>query len=174
MQQLASCCAFAIRSHERMQHYSIRRATSADVGTIIEITRAAYTKWIPVIGREPKPMTADYHQAVAHHVIDLCEEDGQPIALIELIPKPLHLLIENVAVLPDWHGSGIGGILLERAEAIARCLGLDQLRLYTNAMFSTNIAFYAHRGFEEFLREQHPARGEVVHMRKSVPLALTS
>jgi hypothetical protein len=37
-----------------------------------------------------------------------------------------------------------------------------------NAMFAANIAFYAHRGFEEFLREPHAAGGEVVHMRISV------
>jgi hypothetical protein len=25
-----------------------------------DITRAAYTKWVAAIGREPKPMTANY------------------------------------------------------------------------------------------------------------------
>lgn len=59
-----------------------------------------------MIGREPKPMTANYEQAAADHVIDLVEEDGRPIALIEVIPRPSHLLIENVAVLPDRHGEG--------------------------------------------------------------------
>jgi GNAT superfamily N-acetyltransferase len=143
---------------------------SADAGAVREITRAAYAKWIPVIGREPKPMTANYEQAVADHVIDLFEEGGRPIALIEVIPRPSHLLIENVAVLPDRHGKGIGGLLLKRADAIARSLGLSELRLYTNALFSANISFYTHLGFEEFLREPHPAGGEVVHMKKSVEL----
>ena len=151
-----------------MPIHSFRRATSADVGSIREITRAAYTKWVAVIGREPKPMTANYEQAVVDHVIDLLEQDGRPIALIELIPAPSHLLIENVAVLPDRHGCGFGGLLLRRADEIARSLGLLELRLYTNAVFSTNITFYARRGFEEFLREPHPAGGEVVHMRKSI------
>jgi N-acetylglutamate synthase-like GNAT family acetyltransferase len=153
---------------QRTQKLFFRRATSADVSTIREITRAAYTKWIPVIGREPKPMTANYEKAVADHVVDILEERGRPIALIELIPAPSHLLIENVAVLPNRHGHGVGGLLLRRADEIARSLGLRELRLYTNAMYSTNLAFYARRGFEEFLREPHPAGGEVVHMRKSI------
>ena len=152
----------------RMQKHSFRRATSADVGTIREITRAAYTKWVPVIGREPKPMTANYERAVADHVIDLLEEGGRPIALIELIPAPSHLLIKNIAVLPDRHRNGAGGLLLEHATTIARSLRLSELRLYTNAMLSTNIAFHVRRGFEEFLRERHPAGGEVVHMKKSI------
>jgi N-acetylglutamate synthase-like GNAT family acetyltransferase len=152
----------------RMQKQSFRRATLNDVGTISEITRSAYAKWLPVIGREPKPMIADYEQAVVDHVIDLCEEDGRQIALIELIPKPSYLLIENVAVPPERHGNGIGGLLLDRAETVARSLALGEVRLYTNAMFSTNIAFYARRGFEEFLREPRADGGAVVHMKKAL------
>jgi GNAT superfamily N-acetyltransferase len=71
-------------------------------------------------------------------------------------------------VLPDRHGEGIGGVLLEHAETIARLLGVNELRLYTNAKFSTNLSFYAHRGFSEFLREPHAAGGETVHMKKLV------
>jgi GNAT superfamily N-acetyltransferase len=157
-----------------MQKHCFRRATSADAGTVREITRAAYTKWIGVIGREPKPMTANYEQAVVDHIIDLFEEHGRPVALIEVIPEPsnepAHLLIENVAVLPDRHGNGIGGLLLGHAETVARSLRLSELRLYTNAMFSTNIAFYARRGFSEFLREPNARGGEVVHMKKPVEL----
>lgn len=111
-------------------------------------------------------MTANYEQAVRDHVIDLLEEDGRPIALIEIIPKPSHLLIENIAVLPERHREGIGGVLLKQAETIARPLGVNELRLYTNAKFSTNLSFYARRGFSEFLREPHVAGGEIVHMRK--------
>jgi GNAT superfamily N-acetyltransferase len=163
-------CGIGVMAMHRMPQYSFGRATSADVSTIREITRAAYTRWIPVIGREPKPVTANYEQAVVGHIIDLCEAGGRTIALIELIHAPSHLLIENVAVLPDRHGHGVGGLLLERADEVARSLSLSELRLYTNAMFSTNIAFYAHRGFKEFLRESHPGGGEVVHMTKSIVL----
>ena len=85
-------------------------------------------------------------------VIDLLEEDGRPIALIEIIPSPSQLLIENIAVLPDRYGEGIGEMLLEPAETIARSLGVNELRvnewrLYTDAKFSTNLSFYARRGF---------------------------
>jgi GNAT superfamily N-acetyltransferase len=155
-----------------MQKRSFRRAESADASTVREITRAAYTKWVAVIGREPRPMTVNYEQAVIDHVIDLLEEEGRAIGLIEVIPAPLHqsphLLIENVAVLPDWHGKGVGGLLVGRAEAVARSLRLNELRLYTNAMFSTNISFYARRGFQEFQREQHDKWGGVVHMKKLI------
>ncbi len=91
--------------------------------TVREITRAAYAKWISGIGRKPKPMAANYEQAVVDHIVDLVVEDGQPVALIEVIPEfsnePPYLLIENVAVLPNWHGKGIGSWMLGHADSIA-------------------------------------------------------
>jgi GNAT superfamily N-acetyltransferase len=135
-----------------MQKCSFRRETASDAGTVYDITRSAYAKQVAAIGREPKPMTANDAQAVLDHVIDLLEENGRPIALIEIIPSPSQLLIENIAVLPDRYGEGVGGVLLEPAETIARSLGVNELRvnelrLYTDAKFSTNLSFYARHGF---------------------------
>ena len=55
----------------------MRRATPADAATVRDLTRAAYAKWIPLIGREPKPMTVNYERAVVDHIIDLYEVDGR-------------------------------------------------------------------------------------------------
>ena len=65
----------------------MRRATLADTAAVRDLTPAAYAKWIPLIGREPKPMTANYERAVVDHIIDLYEENGLPVALIEVIPQ---------------------------------------------------------------------------------------
>jgi N-acetylglutamate synthase-like GNAT family acetyltransferase len=105
-----------------MVPFPLRRATSADAGTVRALTRLAYAKWVPLIGREPKPMTADYRRAIIEHIVDLYEHDGQLCALIELIPMSDHLLIENIAVHPDHHGEGLGDKLLEHAEQQARSL----------------------------------------------------
>jgi GNAT superfamily N-acetyltransferase len=94
-------------------------------------------------------MTADYDRAVVEHIIDLLEEDGQLLALIETVPKNDHLLIENIAVRPDQQGKGFGGRLLTHAEDLARSLGFEEIELYTNSAFASNLAFYAKRGFEE-------------------------
>lgn len=113
-------------------------------------------------------MTASYERAVVDHLIDLYEEDDRPVALIEMIPEASCLLIENVAVLPGHQHKGIGEALLMHAETLARSMGLTQLRLYTNAAFSSNIAFYTRRGYDEYQREPLPAGGELVHMMKAI------
>jgi N-acetylglutamate synthase-like GNAT family acetyltransferase len=151
-----------------MSTWSLRRATAGDVAAIRALTREAYAKWVPLIGREPKPMTADYDLAVAWHSIELLEEDGQLLALIEVIPGAEHLLIENIAVRPDQQSKGLGDELLRRAETLARSLGLAELRLYTNAAFASNLAFYARRGYQEHRRETVASGGVAVHMRKAV------
>jgi hypothetical protein len=66
------------------ERLSLRRAVAADAQAVRALTRAAYAKWVPLIGREPLPMTADYNRAVIEHVIDLVEEDGILRALIEM------------------------------------------------------------------------------------------
>ncbi len=145
-----------------------RRATAGDAARMRALTRAAYAKWVPLIGREPLPMTADAALAIAAHLVDLCEAEGRLLGLVETIPYPDHLLIENLAVAPEEQGRGLGGRLLRHAEALAGQLGLAEVRLYTNAAFAANLAFYAHRGYREFRREVMVAGSLAVHMRKTL------
>jgi len=108
---------------------SLRRAEPADASAIRELSRAAYAKWVLVIGCEPLPMTADYDQAVRRHLIDLYEEGGELHALIEMVVQAGHLVIENIAVRPDQQGKGIGDRLLRHAEDVAASMNIPEVRL---------------------------------------------
>ena len=143
----------------------LRQAKATDVAAIRDLTRQAYARWVPLIGREPKPMTADYDAAVARNRFDLLDVDGVLAALIETVRKPDHLLVENVAVAPPFQGRGFGRRLMAHAEALARELGLDTIRLYTNQRFSENIALYRRLGYQVDREETLPV-GNVVHMSK--------
>jgi N-acetylglutamate synthase-like GNAT family acetyltransferase len=149
---------------------ALRRATLADAKTIRNLTRSAYGKWVPLIGREPRPMTVNYEKAVLDHIIDLYEAEGEVLALVEVVPREQHLLIENIAVLPKQQGKGIGELLLNHVENTASSLRLAELRLYTNAAFVSNLQYYKRHGFHEFAREPIKAGGELVHMKKAVGL----
>jgi GNAT superfamily N-acetyltransferase len=145
----------------------IRRGAPADAAAIAALTRAAYEKWIPVIGRAPKPMTADYDVAVRTHLIDLLFADGALAALVECIREPDHLLIENLAVSPSHQGKGYGRQMLAHAEALARELGYAELRLYTNKLFAENVAFYTKHGYR-FDGETAFKGGFLVHLSRRV------
>jgi hypothetical protein len=82
----------------------LRSATITDASAIRALAREAYAKWVPVIGRDPKPTMTDYVEAVQKHRIDLLYLGGELVALIEMIPAAEHFLIENVAVSPAFQG----------------------------------------------------------------------
>ncbi|MDJ0922502.1 MAG: GNAT family N-acetyltransferase [Henriciella sp.] len=128
-------------------HISIRPATPQDVDVIAAITKAAYTKWISRIGREPLPMTVDYKAAFLKHRFDLAISEGEIVGLIETVPADTHLFIENLAISPDHQRKGIGKILLHHAEHLATAAGQSKLRLITNEWFDGNVTFYERHGF---------------------------
>ena len=146
-----------------------RRGQSADVDAIRAVTREAYAKWVPLIGREPKPMTADYGSAIQAHRFDLLYADGALAGLIETVDEADRLLIENVAVRPAFQGQGLGRRLMARAEDVAMTLGRDRIRLYTNQRFEENIRLYASLGYK-LDREEQISVGVVVHMSKALQL----
>jgi len=145
----------------------LRRATPADAAAVRDLTRAAYAKWVPVLGREPKPMTADYDAAVRNHVVDMLYLDGELAALIEMHPGADHLLIVNVAVSPAHQGHGCGRALLAHAEELTRSLGLGEMRLYTSVHLTENVKLYERVGYKVDREEEvSPHLGIFVHMSK--------
>ena len=145
---------------------SLRLATADDAGSIRSLTREAYSKWVPVIGREPLPMTADYEEAVRKHRIDLLHVDGRLAALIETVPEDGYLLIENVAVAPAFQNRGLGRRLLAHAEQVAAEQGLPVIRLFTNKLFAANVQLYRKVGYRVD-REEESRLGITVYMSKS-------
>jgi N-acetylglutamate synthase-like GNAT family acetyltransferase len=146
----------------------LRRAQPSDVGQIRDVTRRSYAKWIALIGREPKPMAADYSKAVAQHWIDVVEQHGQVIALIEMIPHESHLFIENLAVDEAFQHKGIGRKLLAHAEQLAVQAQLVEVQLATNAAFVENLHFYKRCGYEDYLTKPLFDGGTMTCFRKSV------
>lgn len=145
----------------------IRPADARDAGTVREIVRAAYARWVPVIGREPRPMTADYELAVGEHWVDVLCREGRMLGLIETMLRPDHLWIENIAVCPEHQGQGLGRRLLAHAEHLAIAAGRRELRLLTNAAFAANVALYQRTGYR-IDREEPFMGGTTVYMGKTL------
>ncbi len=152
--------------HETFVRMRVGRLEDADA--VRTLTRDAYAKWLPVIGREPLPMTVDYRTALRVHRFDLLCVGETMAGLIETVPKADHLLIENVAVSPTFQGRGFGRMLLVRAEELAAAAGDGEIRLYTNKLFAENISLYQHRGYRVD-REEPWTGGTIVHMAKRLP-----
>ena len=133
---------------------TVRRAGEADVVVLATVAAEAYRHYVPRIGREPAPMTADYAQAVRSGLTWVAEADGEVVGLLVLVVQPDHLLLENVAVLPSAQRHGVGARLLEFAEGEARARGLDEIRLNTNEAMTENLAYYPRHGYAETRRAE--------------------
>ncbi len=147
---------------------TIRPALPQEAGVVRELVRAAYAKWVPMIGREPLPMQADYDRALREHRIDILRVEGSVAGLVETMLYPGHLWIENLAVHPGHQGQGHGRRLLVHAEHLAITAERPGIHLLTNAAFAANVAFYGRHGYG--VDRQEPFMGgTTVYMSKEVP-----
>lgn len=147
---------------------TFRKATSDDAEAVRRVVRAAYAMWVPLIGREPRPMVADYDRAVKEHVIDLLYADGALVGLIETMQRSDHLWIENIAVVPEAQGLGFGKKLLALADDKAAQSGCGEIRLLTNEAFAANIALYERVGFNIDKKVPYHLGGVTVYMSKKL------
>ncbi|MET1756113.1 GNAT family N-acetyltransferase [Novosphingobium sp. RD2P27] len=108
---------------------TIRLATPDDAATVTALTRSAYSKLIPLIGREPLPMRADHAAHIRDHRADLLFVGKDLAALVETTERDEDVLIENVAVGPNFQKRGYGRKMVAYAEQLAREAGLTTVRL---------------------------------------------
>jgi ribosomal protein S18 acetylase RimI-like enzyme len=128
---------------------TIRPATPEDVPAIAALVAAAYERYVERLGRRPSPMDDDHAAYVARGESYVMVDESDAVAgAIVLIDRGDHLFVDNLAVAPALHGRGLGRTLLEFADAQARRRGLPELRLYTNAAMTENLAIYPRLGYE--------------------------
>lgn len=145
----------------------IRLARLDDLPAIRAIVDAAYSPYIPRIGRPPGPMGDDYAARVTAGQVWVAERDGAVQGLLVLEDQGGALLLDNVAVAPEAQGQGVGRALMAFAEEEARRRGHARVDLYTNALMTENIALYGRLGFRETDR-RHEAGFDRVFMSKDM------
>jgi ribosomal protein S18 acetylase RimI-like enzyme len=70
---------------------------------------------------------------------------------LEAQPKPFGIL--SIAVNPNYQGGGVGKLLMEESEAIARQRGFKEMRLSVNTDNAQAIGFYESLGWEKIPAE---------------------
>lgn len=143
----------------------MRIAQPYEADAITALARAAYARWVPVLGREPRPMLADYRAAFATFRFDVIETDGRIVASLQTQPREGHFWVESIAVAPELQGQGVGRRLLAHAETLAREDGFAEIRLLTNGKMAANRRLYARVGYSEDLEEPF-GDGTVVYLSK--------
>jgi ribosomal protein S18 acetylase RimI-like enzyme len=145
--------------------HTLRRAQAEDAQAVAALVDAAYGHYVERIGFRPRPMTDDYTQVIRDKRVTVAEAEAAIVGVIVLGADDEGFFIDNVAVHPSHHGTGVGRSLLEFAEAEARRTGFDSIYLYTHEQMTENIALYSRIGYEEY--DRRPQEGfSLVYMRK--------
>jgi len=129
----------------------IRPATPDDAAACRAIARAAYAAYVPLMGRAPAPMLADYAAHIARDTVFVLEADDALLGYAVILDDGGRYWLDNIAVATGHQGHGLGRRLIEHTEAwlAART---DRYRLYTNQAMTTNDRWYRALGFTEYWR----------------------
>ncbi|WP_433735916.1 GNAT family N-acetyltransferase [Pseudomonas putida] len=128
----------------------IRQAVANDEAAVRACAEQAYLPYVPLIGRQPAPILADYEAQIAAGHVYLCTgEQDQLRGFIVFYPLDRHMFLENVAVSTAGRGQGIGKSLIQFCEAEAVRLGLGSVHLYTNEKMADNLSIYPRLGYVE-------------------------
>jgi ribosomal protein S18 acetylase RimI-like enzyme len=132
----------------------IRPAGLDDLAAVEAIVQSAYARYVPLIGRKPRPMLDDYRLSIRKGHVHVLSDEGGVCGILVLIPDEDAMLLDNVAIRLDAQGRGHGRTLIAFAERAARERGLRAIRLYTNEAMTENVALYGRLGFVETHRRE--------------------
>jgi N-acetylglutamate synthase-like GNAT family acetyltransferase len=96
-----------VRQLEPSDQTRIRVASTADVLAIARIVEYAYRDYIQRMGKPPGLMLDDYSARAPAGVVWVIEDTTTIVGILVLLPKPDHLLLDNIAVSPSHPRSGV-------------------------------------------------------------------
>lgn len=152
-----------------MTKHGLRRATPDDFDSLEALQRASYAKNRILLGVEPLPLLADYHEILRNMECWVTEDTARLTGALILDWNPDALLIWSISSAPEAHGRGIGNALMAFAEQRAKAEKQPRIILYTGEPLTANIAWYQRLGYTIDTIETMPDR-RIVHMSKTIHL----
>ena len=147
--------------------YLIRPARPEDALAVAACVDDAYGHYVARIGMPPGPMTEDYDAVIRDYDVTVVKAAARIVAVLVVTEADEGFLLENVAVVPQCRGTGLGRHLLEMAELKACRAGFDSIYLYTHEGMTENRAMYGKIGYVEFARRTEMGLRRI-YMRKQL------
>src|SRR4051812_7323033 len=118
---------------------TIRPARPDDAAGILAIVENAYTPWIAVVGRRPRPMDDDYEARCAKGHAWVLEVGDSLVGAVIVEDMDGYLFLHNIAVSPGMQHRGLGRLLMTFVESQALRRGYREVKLTTSEVMQMNI-----------------------------------
>ena len=147
---------------DRLMALAIRAATADEAGNIERLIERAYAPWLKTI-RDLPDVSAGVLPEIEASRLYVVEENKTVSGALNVRHSEKILQVVNVAVDPDAAGRGIGRLLMDFADELARTAGKTKLALSTHKDMRGNVEMYEHLGWSVIARE-----GEKVLMQRDL------
>jgi GNAT superfamily N-acetyltransferase len=142
----------------RPPQFTLRPAEPDDAPQLRRIVVAAFAQYEGRLD-PPSGALAESEDSLRAKVVDggawLCLQGDESIGCAFFAPRADHLYLGRLAVLPAWRGRGVGELLLERVEAVAREQGLVSVQLGVRLALTGLRAWYEARGYTLLEERSH-------------------
>lgn len=134
--------------------------------------RSAFDPYVRLLGRELSKDAYDWlPDSIKAGNVWLAIKGDKMIGAMAIIPEGDTWSIDQVAVFPEMQGQGVGTVMLNKIEELARNQGIIKLSLDTARMMTDLIRFYKKLGFR-IINEGKPKHGKDPHVRVFMEKAL--
>jgi hypothetical protein len=86
----------------------IRQAQATDHQAVVACVRAAYSKYLARMDKEPAPLHADYEALIAQGVVSVLTKGEAIQGVLVMMPQENCFWVENIAVDPCFQGQAWG------------------------------------------------------------------
>ena len=128
---------------------------TTEVPAIKLIARKSFERYVPLIGKPPAPMNADFSVHVLKATVFIAQSEkkqGSVLGYAIILKRDGEWLLDNIVVSPEAQGRGVGSALIVACETFLQKRGVQRYHLYTNQTMEQNLACYPEIGFFEMAR----------------------
>jgi ribosomal protein S18 acetylase RimI-like enzyme len=150
----------------------IRLAMTTDVPAIKLIARKSFERYVPLIGKPPAPMNANFSGHVLKDTVFIAQSEkkqGSVLGYAIVLQRDGEWLLDNIAVSPEAQGRGIGSALIAACETFLQKQGVQRYHLYTNEAMEQNLTWYPEIGFVEMARRLEDGFSRIYFTKEMVP-----
>jgi len=135
--------------------WEIREAVVEDSEKLKRIMESAYSIYKERMGRNKlPPLEVDYKDEIENYPVWVVEMENELVGGIILMYEIEYCQIANIGVDANFQGYGIGRVLLEFAESVAKKKGYSIIKLATHVLFTENLSYYKKLDWIEYNRDE--------------------